>query len=366
MVDGIQNQLVLSANDIKSQIESIYAEMKADDITVEELEQKKVIKIKNLETDYERLFEMGEFKDEETGRIKSQNEICRTILEEMDRRDFSNWTKHQVWVTLKDSHKRAWRKPVDGTYDPNTGKLTKVSLLDPETDVLYNKYMDHINELFEFDYNDLPKSLQISIGEHFFKCYKVHNDAWLKQGITLVKHEQDTHDASKGDPIRIETRKKRKGELYHSMEELRDVITECLPIIESHPPEDLDNEHKYANAVRGLTAYFIPWKNSKWKKDWMNWIEIHIKQVELRSKSGAAKFSKIHVTSVEEGIDAWQGITREEIDKNRRRILRFARDFTKNFPYLAELSEYFMSEIEPVRAIHTVKLHSKMSEAAFT
>ena len=340
--------------------------MKSDDIAVEQLEETKGSKIVKLKDYYMSLLEIGQFKDEETGRPKDKHEICRTILEEMDKRNFSEWTKRRVDQSLGDDYKRAWRKPIEGTFDIKTGKPKGFSLPDAETDLIYNKYMDFINELDNFDYNELPRSLQISIGERFFKCYKYHNDQWLKQGITLVKHEQDTHDASKGDPIRIETHKQRKGELYHAMVELKEVIDECLPVVESHPPEDLAKEHKYANAVRGLTAYFIPWKNSKWKKDWMRWIDIHIKQVELRSKSGAAKFSKIHITSVEEGIDAWQGITREEIDKNRPRILRFARDFTKNFPYLADLSEYFMTEIEPVRAIHTIKLHPKMSEAAFT
>ena len=361
MAEGNQNQLVLSVVDIKKQIESLYTEMKSDDIIKEDLERTKVTKIKKLRDYYLSLLEAGQFKDEDTGRPKDKHEICRTILEEMDKRDFSQWSKASVWYALSDDYKRAWRKPIT-----NNGKLQSSSLLNPETDIIYNQYMDHINELFEFDYNELPKSLQISIGEHFFKCYKKHNDEWLKLGITLVKHEQDTHDASKGDPIRIETHRGGGGELYHAMVELKEVIDECLPVVESHPPEDLAKEHKYANAVRGLTAYFIPWKNSKWKKDWGGWIEIHVEQVNLGLNQVLPNSQRFISHQLRKGLMHGRELPEKPVDKNRPRILRFARDFTKNFPYLADLSEYLVTEIEPVRAIHTIKLHPKMSEAAFT
>ena len=367
MAEGNQNQgqLVLSVDGILENINKIYEEMRIEDHTVGEVDETKAEKIIKLKDLYLELINAGEFKDEETGRIKTRNEIARTILDEMEKREL-NWSRQRVWDTLGDDYKRAWRRPIEGTFDTKTGKPMGVALLDSETKFIYDKYMKAVQLLKDFDYNELPKGAQIMLGEQFFDCYKHHNEEWLKHKITLVKGEQDTHDATKGDPIRIETGKKRRGELVVSMEELRDAINECIPIIESNPPEDLNMEHKYANAVRGLTAYFIPWKNRKWKKDWLNWINIHIREKELRSKSGAAKFSKIHVTSIEEGIDAWQGITREEIDKNRSRILRFARDFVRNFPYLGALSEYFMTVVEPPRALHTVKLHNTMSEAAFT
>lgn len=358
--------VVLSVDVILKDIEDVYEQMRIDDENSNVSQETKIKRIKKLEEYYIKLEEAGELKDAETGRIKSKNEICRTVLDEMDRRSISTWTKRWVWENIRDDCKRAWRKPIDGTFDTTSGKLKGFSLLDSETQNIYDKYMDAVKLLKDFDYNELPKSAQIMLGEQFYDCYKHHNDEWLKHKITLVKGEQDTHDPSKGDPIRIETGKKRRGELVISMEELRDAINECIPIVESNPPDDLNLEHKYANAIRGLTAYFIPWKNRKWKKDWLNWINIHIREKELRSKSGAAKFSKIHVTSIEEGIDAWQGITREEIDKNRGRILKFARDFLRNFPYLGALSEYFMTVVEQPRALHTVKLHGKMSEAAFT
>ena len=366
MAEGNQNQMVLSVEGIRQEINQIYEDIRLDEEknqVSEETNRQRVIKLRDF---YVSLIEVGEFKDIETGRVKDKHEVARTILEEMDRHEISGMVRHHVWRYVGDDYKRAWRKPIDGTFDTKTGKLTGVSLLDSETKLIYDKYMDAVQLLKDFDYNELPKGAQIMLGENFYECYKHHNEEWLKHKITLVKGEQDTHDPTKGDPIRIETHKMRRGELYESMKELRDAIDETLPIVESHPPDDLEKEHKYANAIRGLTSYFIPWKNSKWKKDWLRWINIHIKESELQSKSGAAKFSKIHVTSIQEGIDAWQGITREEIDKNRKRILKFARDFAKNFPYLAALSEYFETEIEPIRAIHTVKLHSKMSEAAFT
>lgn len=366
MAEGNQNQMVLSVDGILKDIDKIYEEIKLGDDSIIESEETKKQRIVTLSKYYIKLQEAGELKDEETGRVKSKNEICRTILDEMDRRNIGDWSRKYVWESLDHSLKRAWRKPIDGTFDTISGKLRGQSLLDSETKYIYDKYMNAITLLKDFDYNELPKGAQIMLGEQMFDCYKHHNEEWLKHKITLVKGEQDTHDPSKGDPIRIETRKKRKGELYEVMVELRDAINECLPIVHDNPPEDLEKEHKYANAIRGLTAYFIPWKNRKWKKDWLDWINIHLKEKELRSKSGAAKFSRIHVVSIEDGIDAWQGITREEIDKNRHRILSFARDFIKNFPYLAALSEYFMEQVEPHRAIHTVKLHGRMSEAAFT
>lgn len=357
-------------DEISRNISRIYDEMESDERIIKRIETSKADQIRRLAQYYKEQWDLGVFKDPETGRHKDQHEICRTILTEMDARNFTGYTKHQVWVTLPDDYKRAWRKPID-TVD---GKLTKVSLLkeDIEVESVYNTYMDFVNELDNFDYNELPKNLRISLGERFYDMYRNHEKQWQSHGMTFVKHSDGLNIPNPyEDVVKLIKGKPHEDMLFHAAMDLSKTIKDFAKKIKTGVLDEngnrrvsLEDEKEMANGMIVLSGLFKPLKNDKWKRDFLGWNEIFIKEDVLESKSGAAKFSRKKIDVEHLNISEWRGITREEIDKNRPRMMRFFRQFIRHVPALFILHRIFTEVLEEPRAIHSIQMHDKLADSA--
>ncbi|HJX79200.1 hypothetical protein [Glutamicibacter sp.] len=371
-----QEQFLSRVSEINGHIVRIYNELEHSDKSLQEIETSLKDQINRLAEYYEELYRRGSFVDEKTQRKKSLNEVCRTILGEMSKRDFSTWTKDRVWHSLDNKYKRAWRKPI---VDED-GKLVSTSLLeiDNEVETLFDEQMNHIRSFNGFDYNELPKSLRLMVAEHFYKAYRRHEREWQKHGITVVKHEDGLNipDPFEGI-IRIEEGEPYEGELYDSIVSHKKTVSAFAKKIKTGIKDKdgnriitLEQEHEYAMGVRSLDGYFLPSKNYKWKRDLVRWAGLLLKKFELKSKSGAEKFSREPVsrnfydfkTMFKE--DPERGITREEIAKMQRRVCIFFLQFIKHHPGLLALADIFVNVSEEKRAAHSIKMNAKLSDRA--
>jgi hypothetical protein len=365
-------QFLERIQEINRNIERIYDEMEIDEKQIIKIEGSKKDQIKRLEGYYRELYKKGAFVESKTMRQKSLNEVCRTIMEEMDRRDFTAYSKKTVWHVLSDDCKRAWRKP-----DTINGKLPCGSLLDVETQSIYDEYMDHINELLDFDYNELPKSLQMGIAEHFYKTYRYHDKEWQKHDITVVKHQDGLNIPNPfAGIIRVEEGVPYEGELFECLKNLKKSINDAMKKMRLDMKDakgnrviTLEREHELAMGVRTLEGYFLPWKNYKWKRDIPGWAHLILKRLELKSKSGASKWSRKKVDQrFLDGLagieDLERGLTREEINKIQKRMVRFFLQFIMHHEGLMALSEAFVEITEQKRAAHSIKMNPKLSDSA--
>jgi len=365
-------QTTSRVSEIKNNIVRIYEEMQGYDNAVQKMEVSAADNIKRLGEYYKELHSKGEFIDETTGRTKNLNEVCRTILAEMDARSFSPYCKQWVWKSLPDDYKRAWRKPID-TID---GKPAKAGLLsiDNEVETLYDEQMECITKLRNFDYNDLPKSLRIQVAEHVYKVYRKHDKEWQKHGLTVVKHEDglDIQDPFAGI-IRVEEGEAYEGELFDALKGIKKSVTEIMKKVKTGLKDKdgnrlitLDREHEIAMGVKTLDGYFNPMANYKWKRDIPNWAKILLKKFQLKSKSGAEKFSRKDVGSNFYDFFEKQkrGVTREEIAKMEKRLCVFFLQFIKHHPGLMALSTMFEEISEEKRAAHSIKMNPKLSDRA--
>ena len=122
--------------------------------------------------------------------------------------------------------------------------------------------------------------------------------------------------------------------------------------------------------VKVLDGYFKPHANYKWKRDALKWAKLLLKKFELKSKSGAEKFSRETVSSdfydfatmFEE--DPKRGITREQIAKKQKRACVFFIQFIKHQPALLALADIFAEVSEQKRAAHSIKMNPKLSDRA--
>jgi hypothetical protein len=111
-----------------------------------------------------------------------------------------------------------------------------------------------------------------------------------------------------------------------------------------------------------LCGYLKPSANDKWKRDFLGWAKILKRRLEIKSKSGAAKFSRKDVEI--DGIIHRRGVTREEINKNQLRVIKAYEKFMKHVPALIALHNSFVWLLEPVRAAHSVRMHDKLSQSS--
>ncbi|WP_411753315.1 hypothetical protein [Serratia sp. (in: enterobacteria)] len=365
-----QEDFTTRVEEISRNISRIYDEMESDERLGKRVENTKADQIRRLIQYYKEQVALGTFVDPETGRKKNMNEICRTVMQEMDARNFTGFTKHQVWIIMPNECKRAWRKPID-TIE---GKLTKVSLPkeDIEVETVYNAYMDHVNELMDFDYNELPKNLRISLGEHFYKCYRDHEKQWQTHGMSFIKHSDGLNiDNPFADIVRLRKGKPQEGMLYKAWMEYIEVCKEVAKKVKTGILDEngnrrisLEDEQAAANGLTVMAGFLKPMKNDKWKRDILGWADILLKKIELRSKSGAAKSSR---KSYEvEGMTGkqWRGITREEIDKNQARMIKYFKQFVEYVPAFFMIHQQFIKMFEEPRAIHSIELSDKLSDSA--
>jgi hypothetical protein len=361
-----QEEFTTRINEIQRNLNRTYEEMGNDELITKRIEGSKSDNIRRLGEYYEQLYNIGAFVDPITGRSKRLDEICRTIQFDMKERQFTPVTRQLVVWALPDKYKRAWRKPI--TNDNNDKGLSSEE--DDEVESIYDTYMDHINELDTFDYNELPKAMRQNIAERVYKLYKRHDKEWTKNDIHVVKHEDGLNIP---DPyagiIRIE-----KGKPYRGMAvtAIKKHIKLCKEIEKKYIVGvynkkgvrriTLDQEKQLYNAWAAIDGYLKPWANDKWKRDFIGWCKVFKQRFKLKSKSGAAKFSekKIFIN----GKWVMRGITREEIDKTQPRMCNAFMEFMEHIPALIHLHESFEWMAEPIRAAHSVELHDKLSQSS--
>lgn len=366
-----QEEFTSRVDEISRNISRIYDEMESDERVIKRIEVSKGDQIRRLAQYYKEQYELGVFIDTETGRQKSLNEICRTIMENMEKRNFSPFSRQLVWEILPDEYKRAWRKPILDTVE---GKPQKQSLLkeDIEVDSIYNKYMDHINELANFDYNELPKNLRISIAEHFYDTYRDHDKQWSSHGISFVKHSDGLNIPNPYEEVvKLIKGKPHEGMLHEAWQDYIKTCKEVGKKIKTGILDEqgnrrisLEQEQYIANGVIIMSGMLKPLKNDKWKRDILGWTDIFLKKIELKSKSGAAKFSRKKIQIERLNINEWRGITREEIDKNQPRMMRYFKQFMEHVPAFLMLHEIFTETMEEPRAVHSIQLHDKLADSA--
>jgi hypothetical protein len=364
-----QEQFTTRVTEVSRNISRIYEEMEADEKLHIRIEDTRADQIRRLAKYYEEQINLGVCKDKNGIKIDNTHHISRLILEQMDLRPFTEWSKRTVHRALGDDFKRGWRSVV--TVD---GKGTRVPLdMDAELATLFGEVMDSANEIGTFDYNEFPKPLKMQFAERVYDLYKFHDKQWTKHGLRIVKHPQD--DFSNLDPfseiISIEKGEPYEGELYEVYTELWKIIGEMRKKVKHDLKDEdgnrritLDQEHMFANGVRVFIGYLKPHSNYKWKRDLFGWSRILGKRMELKSKSGAAKFSRKPVEIAELDIKTWRGITREEIDKNQARLFKFFQQYIEHFGSMIIFHQIFESISEPIRAEHSVKLHEKLSNRA--
>ena len=362
-----QEEFTSRIQEINRNLTRTYDEMENDESIIKRIEGNKSDTILRIGTYYEELFNIGAFIDTETGRPKKLNEICRTIQNEMKRRLFTSKTQWYVVEVCPDKWKRAWRSDVH-----SSGKQGNPSLPtdDDETASIYDSYLDHINELDNFDYNELPKRLRQNIAERMYKLYRHHDKQWTAHGLQVVKHEDGLNIP---DPyagiIRIEHGTAYRGMAVNGVKMAIKLLKEiekkyATGIYDEHGKRriSLEDEKKIYNGWMALIGYLKPSGNDKWKRDLIGWCKIFIRRFSIKSKSGAAKWSrkKIYV----DGKFVMRGITREEMGKNQPRLCKAFMEFMEHFPALLEMHQGFELMSEPVRAAHSVQLHEKLSQSA--
>ena len=341
--------------------------MTNDESIIKRIEGNKADNINRLAAYYHKLYDLGAFIEPVTGAKRDLNEVCNVIQQEMKSRSFTPATVWYVREVLADIYKRAWRhRKFDTTKQGNSSSVVE----DDETTSIYDSYLNYINELDNFDYSELPKRLRQNIAERMYKLYRHHDKQWTTHGLQVVKHEDGL---SIPDPyagiIRIE-----RGEPYEGMavDGIRKHIKLCreiekkylIGVMDSSGNRriSLDEEKKLYNAWAALDGYLRPWANDKWKRDLLGWCKIFKHKFKIKSKSGAAKFSRKKIFI--DGKDVMRGITREEIDKNQPRLCNAFLEFIEFFPALIDLHSSFEVLAEPVRAVHSVMLHDKLSQSS--
>ena len=367
-----QEQFLSRVSEINQNILRIYDEMEQEDKSIQKIEESFSDQIRRIAEYYKELHTRGEFKDMKTGRIKKLNEVSRTILDEMTIRQFTPWSKKIVWYALKDEFKRAWRNPIVD----NASKLSNGGLLsiDTEVETLYEEQMEYIRAITNFDYLDLPKSLRLMIAEHVYKLYKKHDKEWTKHGLTVVKHQDGFHVPDPYESIiRIKEGPAYRGELYDAFKSLQKTIGDVKKKVEKDVliamgdrAISVEKEHQIAMSVRVIEAFFKPNANYKWKRDIKGWAQLIKKKLELKSKSGAEKFSRKVVDKkwLDENKDNKRGITREEIAKMQHRLCKYFLQFIDHFEFLTEISDLYVDTSESKRAAHSINMHDKLSDRA--
>lgn len=370
-IEETHEQFLSRISEINVNINRIYDEMEADEQAIIKIERNKIDQIKRLEGYYRELHRRGAFVEPKTLRQRRLNEVNNVILEEMEKREFTSVTRRWVNHCLSDDCKREWRAPKIDTID---GKGKDFSLPDLETQHLYDELLDHINEVANIDYMELPKQMRLAVAERVYKTYKYHDKEWTKHDLTVVKHEDGLNipDPFSGI-IRVEEGIPYEGEIYDVLKEIRKSVTEIMKkartgILDKDGNRiiTLKEEHEIAMGLRTLDGYFNPMANYKWKRDVPNWAKILLKKFVLKSKSGAEKFSRKNVSSnfYDFFEEQERGITREEIAKMEKRLCIFFLQFIKHHPGLMALSTLFEKITEEKRAAHSIKMNPKLSDRA--
>jgi hypothetical protein len=371
-----QEQILSKVSEIKDHIIRVYDELDNNDKTVEKFEDDAIDQIRRIKDYYVELWKRGAFVDEQTQRKKDLHEVSRTILEEMDMRNMTLWSKRLVQIALTDDYKRAWRKPIVD----NDGKPKDFALLgiDKEVETIFDEHMKAINLVRNFDYNELPKSLRLSIAEHVYKLYRAHDREWQKHGLTVVKHEDGLNipDPFSGI-IRVEEGEAYEGELYDAIVSHKKTIGAFAKKVKTGILDkngkriiSLQREHELAMGVKVLDGYFKPHANYKWKRDAYRWAGLLLTKFRLKSKSGAEKFSRQPVSSEFYDFkdmfkeDPQRGLTREEIAKMQQRLCVFFMQFIRHQPGLLAMADIFAEVSEEKRAAHSIKMNLKLSDRA--
>lgn len=383
VVQESQEQFTYRINEIKRNIDRLYEEMYADEVIHNRIYETKRDQIRRLDSYYKEQIKMGVCFDKRGNQITSTHHVCRMIIDELDSRGFSGDTKREVYRTLGDSSKRAWRQPIT-----SNGKVGNPTLeLDGELQTFYEENMDYINELLNFDYFELPKPLQMSLAEHFYKAVKHHDKEWTKHGLQVVKHQADGYYVQDRFPdiIKIEETTPYEGELYDEMKAFDKDWREMMKKVKTQRPPTLtlEKEHQWAMGVRVWRAQFKPWGNFKWKKELFGWSKILLRKLMLQNKCAAAKSSRIptdfnikpddipdevwanvSIKDFQEVFDEEmkpRGITREEIDKNHAKLIRYYQQFIRHAAGMIEFAQSFDGMTATFRARHSVRLHEKLS-----
>jgi hypothetical protein len=364
-VEVIREEITLSPDQIQKNLDRTYQEM--EKVSISSAELTKVDYILRLAEYYEQLHSIGAFVDQDTGRIKSLNEVSRTIIDRMNDHNISKRIQWYVPEVLPDKYKRAWRQPIT-----INGKLQDRSLLviDTELTTIYDSYAELISKLDKFDYNELPKRMQLELAEKVYKLYRHHDKEWSKHDLQIVKHEDGFNIP---DPyagiIRIYEGKPYTGMAVNGVRQtiklLKEIEKKYTVNIYGNDEKrkiTLDQEKQIYNGWMALCGYLKPSANDKWKRDFLGWAKILKRRIEIKSKSGAAKFSRKDVEI--DGIIHRRGVTREEINKNQLRMIDAYKKFMTHMPALIELHNSFEWLLEPVRAAHSVRMHGKLSQSS--
>ena len=363
-----QEEFTRSVNQINRNLERTYGEMHDDEVTTRRIEGTKADSIRRLAAYYRELHSIGAFIEEETGAKRDLHEICGVIQHEMQKRMFTPKTVWQVYDVLPDDCKRAWRSIANTTKSGTP----KVVVSEVETANKYASTIEHINEIDNIDYSEFPKGFRLQVAERVYKLYRHHDKEWTKHDLTVVKHSDGLNINNPYSAIiRLH-----KGEPYEGMaldgldifikacKDLRKVYQTMIFDKDGNRRVSLEEERNIYNGWAALTGMILPSKNNKWKRDLLGWCKIFLKKVELKSKSGAAKWSRKLVHLEEMDKDMYRGITREEITKNQKRMMLAFKDFIEWFPELLFIHDTFVSGMEPVRAEHSVRMHEKLSQSA--
>jgi hypothetical protein len=310
---------------------------------------------------YKEQIQMGVLYDLKGVPIPTTHHICRLIVEEMQTRGFSENTRREVYKTLGDEFKRGWRQPITVN-----GKVAQATIeMDAELSIIFNEMMEHANEIGTLDYNEFPKPLKVSLAERVYQAYKHNDKEWSKHDLQVVKHQADGYYVADRFPdiIRIEETEPYEGELYDRLKGLRKTISEMMKKVKTQRPPTLtlEMEHRWAMGVAVLDGYLKPWGNFKWKKEVYGWSKIIARRLTLRNKCAAAKSSRIPTNFDDVEQQVYRGITREEIDKNQKKLIKFFQQFIEHFPGLIEFAQSFDGMTATYRARHSVNLHEKLS-----
>lgn len=368
-----QEQFTTRVEEIKRNVERLYEEMYADEVLHQRIFETKRDQIRRLAAYYNEQINLGVCFDIKKRSITDTHHISRLILEQMSipGRIFSELSKREVHAALNDDYKRAWRKIV--TPD-GKGSITPLEM-DDELQVLFNEMMEHANELAIFDYNEFPKPLKIRFAERVYQMWKHHDKEIAKHGIQVVKHQEDGFYVEDRFPeiIKIEETEPYEGELCDVIKENIKIMREWYKKVKVQRPPNLtiEMEHEWAMGIRSLNGFLKPWGNYKWKKELYGWAGILKRRILLRNKCAAAKSSRIPTKFDNVMLKDWKelveeelkprGITREEIDKNHLKCIKFFQQFVKHFPGLIEFTQSFDGMTATYRARHSVRLHEKLS-----
>jgi hypothetical protein len=368
-----QEQFTTRAQELKRNIDRLYEEMYSDEVIHQRIFETKRDQIRRLAAYYKEQINLGICFDRQNRKVESTHQISRMILEEMDdpARRFSDVSKREVNKALGDEYKRAWRQPWK-----TDGKQSGHSLeMDAELKIFYEEHMEHINELLNFDYFELPQPLRVSLAEHFYRAQKHHDKEWTKHGLQVVKHQADGYYVPDRFPdiIRIEETEPYEGELYDAMKSFKKTWTEMMKKVKTQRPPNLtvEMEHEWAMGVKVWEGLFKPWGNFKWKKELYGWSGILKRRILLRNKCAAAKSSRIETKfdniTQEDWKEAFEeemkprGITREEIDKNHLKLIKFFQQFMRHYASIIVFAQSFDGMTATFRARHSVRLHEKLS-----